>query len=659
VPPKLRKDLWKPLYTVTIPRVPNAFPALSAGGSEATPLQNAQGLDAFSKLREYRRLHELYWEPTEELSRKYSKAEIEKLDEAYEKRGGSKKESVYDIIKREKKKLRRGIVMDQKANSVADLATVLLTQERDGEVRYERQLEERRDGRRREVVKMLRYAREVEDNGLEFLDGEIEERNMVITKMKGDKAAEQDGPSRTQMKQELHVMRKRRQAMAWASEEVKRVLKRLAASHAYVRRMREEEGLLVLPADRGDMVAEAEAMFRALESRWPSLEQYRESAEELDREAEGISAETSPGENHSELVGSMERAASRRVEIQVADKEIGVLDASAEQISRTRKMYARLEAELRKKRREMKDSETRSNRDAHDWALLRQMKMLRLKLEALEHLFTTRGVGPQAHPLLHIRRGLGKASEVGVAQKGDVEATTDAATTSSEPAESLRDLEDTDPDASPLSPFPAFHELLRSFPHPTTDSHTLLRHDKLRHKLRWLNAPVFRMEGVKVQWANILDAEFAQEWPEGVEHEYMGLTRHTAKHPKYKAKMTVLETKPWLEERAIARGEIEVEEVDEDEADVEVGKADAEAVALAKREGRKAKKALEAEERKKVVEGLALQMVGKLQEPEMRVFKTRDEVRRRRKQDRDRRATMQARAVAEEEGRGDDAGMDL
>ena len=39
-------------------------------------------------------------------------------------------------------------------------------------------------------------------------------------------------------------------------------------------------------------------------------------------------------------------------------------------------------------------------------------------------------------------------------------------------------------------------------------------------------APVFTPEGVRVRWANILDAEFAAEWPEKVQHDVIGLVRN-------------------------------------------------------------------------------------------------------------------------------------
>lgn len=39
------------------------------------------------------------------------------------------------------------------------------------------------------------------------------------------------------------------------------------------------------------------------------------------------------------------------------------------------------------------------------------------------------------------------------------------------------------------------------------------------------------VEGVRVRWANILDAEFAQMWPAGVVHDELGKHRYTAAFP--------------------------------------------------------------------------------------------------------------------------------
>lgn len=39
------------------------------------------------------------------------------------------------------------------------------------------------------------------------------------------------------------------------------------------------------------------------------------------------------------------------------------------------------------------------------------------------------------------------------------------------------------------------------------------------------------IEGVKVRWADILDAEFAKTWPEGVVHDVLEKSRYTAAFP--------------------------------------------------------------------------------------------------------------------------------
>lgn len=39
------------------------------------------------------------------------------------------------------------------------------------------------------------------------------------------------------------------------------------------------------------------------------------------------------------------------------------------------------------------------------------------------------------------------------------------------------------------------------------------------------------VEGVRVRWADMLDAEFAQTWPEGVVHDELGKHRYTAAFP--------------------------------------------------------------------------------------------------------------------------------
>lgn len=56
---------------------------------------------------------------------------------------------------------------------------------------------------------------------------------------------------------------------------------------------------------------------------------------------------------------------------------------------------------------------------------------------------------------------------------------------------------------------------------------------KIRHKLEAMpEVPQISLEGVKIQWADIQDAEYAESWPEPVVHELFGLARYTAPDPK-------------------------------------------------------------------------------------------------------------------------------
>jgi hypothetical protein len=80
----------------------------------------------YEKLQDYRKLHEYCWEMPDELARPYTAEEIEEMEEKLKNRGGSKTDTVYDVIKHKKKKMRARVVMDQKANSIADLAAGLL-----------------------------------------------------------------------------------------------------------------------------------------------------------------------------------------------------------------------------------------------------------------------------------------------------------------------------------------------------------------------------------------------------------------------------------------------------------------------------------------------------------------------------------------------------
>lgn len=104
----------------------------------------------------------------------YTEAQIKKLEKILDGRGGSKKENAHDLIARKKWKMRVKMVMDQKTNSIADLAAVLLKQEE----RVAKQLEMRNKARKAEIKEMEELAEMWEkDNGAakKELKGQIRE----------------------------------------------------------------------------------------------------------------------------------------------------------------------------------------------------------------------------------------------------------------------------------------------------------------------------------------------------------------------------------------------------------------------------------------------------------------------------------------------------
>jgi hypothetical protein len=67
-------------------------------------------------------------------------------------------------------------------------------------------------------------------------------------------------------------------------------------------------------------------------------------------------------------------------------------------------------------------------------------------------------------------------------------------------------------------------ESLPEFPAPRS----IPKRGPLRARIERENAPVFSTEGIVIKWANHLDAEFAESWPETVDHQPMGFARNRA-----------------------------------------------------------------------------------------------------------------------------------
>ncbi|KAF4313174.1 hypothetical protein GTA08_BOTSDO01558 [Botryosphaeria dothidea] len=138
VPAKLRKDVWRPLATVTFPLA-------------------AQGLSAYRRLREFRKLHELHWDNNGE----YPMLPVETQKKI--------KEGKAAPTKKEKGK----IIMDQKANTVADLAAVLKMQDEEGGKIAAGQFESGRRKHRNEVKQLEEAVEELQKGGAERIKAKI------------------------------------------------------------------------------------------------------------------------------------------------------------------------------------------------------------------------------------------------------------------------------------------------------------------------------------------------------------------------------------------------------------------------------------------------------------------------------------------------------
>jgi len=212
----LRKDLWHPLWTLTLPASTHA---------------EAQRKHTFKKLREWRKLHETNWESPPLLSQPFTEAEIKEIEEKLEDRGGSKKESAHKIIQRKKRKMRVREVLNQRANSVADLAAVLIEQDDMGAKMTERKEKTAKGSREFQANLMLELAREAESDGVKKIEARIEELEEL--KAKADRIGETGSDmTKSQMRREIQALRARKNKMQWSARMVADVRKNLIASRS-------------------------------------------------------------------------------------------------------------------------------------------------------------------------------------------------------------------------------------------------------------------------------------------------------------------------------------------------------------------------------------------------------------------------------------------
>ncbi|KAJ9662826.1 hypothetical protein H2201_005907 [Coniosporium apollinis] len=169
VPRAIRKDLWRPLLTVSFPSA-------------------LQGLSAYRKLREFRRLHETTWSDADVAARRQhvllGPGKFRNKDKEEE----DGEDWWRDIERKPGKKEKKMMLMDQKANSIADLAAVLFAQERQGVQREEGLVKRAEEEAKREKE---RWAR-LEELAARAKGGEVERLNEQIKKLEAELAAQKE-----------------------------------------------------------------------------------------------------------------------------------------------------------------------------------------------------------------------------------------------------------------------------------------------------------------------------------------------------------------------------------------------------------------------------------------------------------------------------------
>jgi len=166
VPPTIRPDIWKPLCTVTFPSPP-------------------QGLSAYRKLREFRQLHELCWDHTSPQALKMNR------------------------------KHRIRWLMNQKANSIADLSKVLSMQGAKG-VEMKATIERRREEVERVASK--KWA-DIEALAKRTDDGEVAriEANLETLKLQHGRRQEKE---RARIEKAMAGLRAFRKKLLWAQRKI-------------------------------------------------------------------------------------------------------------------------------------------------------------------------------------------------------------------------------------------------------------------------------------------------------------------------------------------------------------------------------------------------------------------------------------------------------
>lgn len=535
----------------------------------------AQGLDAFHRLREYRKLHELCWEPTEAIKRPYSEAEIEEERQKLEDRGGSKKESVYDIIRRRKRTMRVQMVQNQMANSIADLAAVLLEQEKRGAETEAKIAETRDEDRREEVKQMLKLAEEAKGGALK----EHKERLAAMRKRLDDPNDALEDTSRGRLKREISTLSNRRRRMVFAARAVLDV-QAMSPAEQRAKLTAKPSTQDTAPTKTGPNPFVFAKTGNVLDKRKSSYAthlrataRYAEKGGMALLESRLLDAKAALADNLGNFLEAEWRIQVRRwkvmrkemdIAVEKLEAGIGSEESFVEVAKEVKRELCEWDVELAKRDVE-KVVEKGRGEDVVE--ILREA--LAVSEERLEWLLRKR---PKFEPREEVVEPTEEELEGLVFEPAVEEVVEEFATEAKSNADGTRTTTITPSDstttatpsttttleqieATALTPNRStipYHILLPSFPRPS--NHTTApqkggRRAKTKHRL--LRTPIFHTRGMKVKWHNPLDAEYAPAWPENVAHEPMGWTKYAAPRGNERA---VEDVRRWREKGWLRTG---------------------------------------------------------------------------------------------------------
>lgn len=317
------------------------------------------------------------------LALNHSKKEIEKLQQQLDERGGAKKNNVYDVIRHKKKKLRIATVLDQRANSVADLAAVLAAQEALGAKTQGHRDEEAKGRREHQVQTMLDLAKEAQKGGVAAIDARLAELSEM--EAKADRLGEPTEISKTQMRREVKELNVRKEKMQWSAENVEKATAEVKESNGNLSPEQQEARVReILPSfptpnasvpKRGSVrvaVARANAPVFSTEGiviKWANQldAEYAESwPETVSHAAMGFARHRAPAaeqEAHltvADFKNSQKQRGAEGEEAQLSPEEQGLNQAKGEILRMVKEAVARRNARVDKKARQRYAAEARS-----------------------------------------------------------------------------------------------------------------------------------------------------------------------------------------------------------------------------------------------------------------------------------------------------------